>query len=80
MTTVNPFDLLGDNDFEDPSQLVVAGAPKLAEKPKKPAPAQAQPATKPAAAAKLPTKPLPPAQAGEHILLSTLFLSFPGLI
>lgn len=80
MTTVNPFDLLGDNDFEDPSQLVVAGVAKLVEKPKKSAPGQAQPASKPAPAAKFPTKPPPPATAGEHIILSTLLLSFLLLI
>lgn len=69
MATTNPFDLLGDEDAEDPSQLIqkaVAAAPAL---PKKPAPAvQAKPApeqlqTKPPP--KLPSKPLPPAQAGE---------------
>jgi hypothetical protein len=70
MATMNPFDLLGDEDAEDPSQLiqkVYAAAPAL---PKKPVPAaqpkpavEQQQAAKPAA--KLPSKPLPPAQAGE---------------
>ncbi|CAH8384258.1 unnamed protein product [Eruca vesicaria subsp. sativa] len=51
MTTLNPFDLLGD-DSEDPSQIVLT-----LPKKEKPAPVQ------PAKAAKLPTKPLPPSQA-----------------
>lgn len=55
MATTNPFDLLGDDDNEDPSQLIAAQQPKL------PAPkAQPPPQPKPA---KLPSKPLPPAQA-----------------
>ncbi|XP_030524894.1 RGG repeats nuclear RNA binding protein A-like [Rhodamnia argentea] len=58
MATMNPFDILGDDDNEDPSQLVAAAKP--VEKPKK-APAQAAPPPKPAA--KLPAKPLPPAEA-----------------
>ncbi|KAL0552959.1 hypothetical protein IC582_006836 [Cucumis melo] len=58
MATMNPFDLLVDDDNEDPNQLASAqrSAPAL---PSKKAPAPAQPA-KPA---KLPSKPLPPAQA-----------------
>lgn len=59
MATTNPFDLLGDDDNDDPSQLV-AKLPPAAKK--SPAPAAAQPA-KPAA--KLPSKPLPPSQAGK---------------
>ncbi|KAJ4878063.1 Hyaluronan / mRNA binding family [Raphanus sativus] len=55
MTTLNPFDLLGD-DAEDPSQIVLS-LPKKIEKPAAAAPVQ------PAKAAKLPTKPLPPSQA-----------------
>ncbi|PWA34536.1 hyaluronan/mRNA-binding protein, Stm1 [Artemisia annua] len=60
MATANPFDLLGDDDNDDPSVLVqkIAAAPVVA-KPQ----AAAQPA-KPAA--KLPSKPLPPAQAGNN--------------
>lgn len=57
MATTNPFDLLGADDGEDPSQLIAA-AQKAA--PKKEPPALVQPA-KPAA--KLPAKPLPPSQA-----------------
>lgn len=64
MATANPFDLLGDDDAEDPSLLVAAQQQKI--DPKKPgAPAKA-------AAGKLPTKPLPPAQAGESSLFSVV--------
>ncbi|CAA3020899.1 RGG repeats nuclear RNA binding protein A-like [Olea europaea var. sylvestris] len=61
MATLNPFDLLGDDDSEDPSQLIQKIEPKKATL----APAakqQAQQPNKPASA-KLPSKPLPPAQA-----------------
>lgn len=63
MATANPFDLLGDDDNEDPSLLVqkIASAPVKKEAPVGKTAAAAQP-VKPAA--KLPTKPLPPAQAG----------------
>ncbi|GKC29153.1 RGG repeats nuclear RNA binding protein A-like protein, partial [Tanacetum coccineum] len=55
MATVNPFDLLGDDDNDDPSLLVekTASAPVTRK--------DAAPVGK--AAAKLPSKPLPPAQA-----------------
>nr|GEU34868.1 hyaluronan/mRNA-binding protein, Stm1 [Tanacetum cinerariifolium] len=56
MATMNPFDLLGDDDNDDPSVLVQKIAAAPVAKPQAPA----QPA-KPAA--KLPSKPLPPAQA-----------------
>ncbi|KAK1418800.1 hypothetical protein QVD17_27947 [Tagetes erecta] len=57
MATMNPFDLLGDDDNDDVSQLVekIAAAP-----PKKPPPPAGKTAAPPA---KLPSKPLPPAQA-----------------
>ncbi|XP_028097908.1 RGG repeats nuclear RNA binding protein A-like isoform X7 [Camellia sinensis] len=59
MATTNLFDLLGDDENDDPNQLLQ----KLPPPPKKaPAPAQSAAATQPA---KLPSKPLPPAQAGE---------------
>lgn len=63
MATTNPFDLLGDDDNEDLSQLVAAQEQKLgpAKKPQAPA----QPTAQPAKPAKLPSKPLPPAQAGQ---------------
>ncbi|TYK31085.1 plasminogen activator inhibitor 1 RNA-binding protein-like [Cucumis melo var. makuwa] len=69
MATMNPFDLLVDDDNEDPNQLASAqrSAPAL---PSKKAPAPAQPA-KPA---KLPSKPLPPAQAGGFSSLLLLVL------
>lgn len=57
---MNPFGLLGDDDTEDPTQFIAAQQQKL-EKPKKPTPAQGQP--QPTKPAKLPSKPLPPAQA-----------------
>lgn len=63
MATANPFDLLGDDDNDDPSQLIAAQQQKIV--PKKalaPAP-QAKPA-------KLPSKPAPPAQAGELLIIS----------
>nr|POE55773.1 rgg repeats nuclear rna binding protein b [Quercus suber] len=72
MATMNPFDLLGDDDAEDPLQLVAAHQPKPAaasaaaagSQSKKPSPAQSKPAAVVAQpAAKLPSKPLPPAQA-----------------
>lgn len=55
MATGNPFDLLVDNENDDLSQLIAAQQKKVAAKP---AGAVAAPA-----AAKLPSKPLPPAQA-----------------
>ncbi|KAI3741715.1 hypothetical protein L1987_59389 [Smallanthus sonchifolius] len=59
MATANPFDLLGDDDNDDPSQL----ARKIVSAPVKKAQA-APPSGKTAAQpAKLPSKPLPPAQA-----------------
>ncbi|KAK9274609.1 hypothetical protein L1049_021859 [Liquidambar formosana] len=65
MASTNPFDLLGDDDNDDPSQLIAAQQQKLPPPPKKgSAPAQAAAATaQPPKQAKLPSKPLPPAQA-----------------
>ncbi|KAJ8450064.1 hypothetical protein Cgig2_033258 [Carnegiea gigantea] len=67
MATMNPFDLLGDNDNDDPSQLIESAAQLQKVAPKK-TPAQDQGQGRGAQAqqqkqAKLPTKPLPPAQA-----------------
>lgn len=59
MASFNPFDLLGDNDNDDPTLLIAnlpAIVPAAAQATKKPAPAT----TKPQA------KPLPPAQAGNY--------------
>lgn len=73
MSSTNPFGLLGDDDSEDPTELLAskqlnapAQAPALAKK----APAQA-PAAQGKPAAKLPSKPVPPTQAGE--ILKTRF-------
>ncbi len=60
MATANPFDLLGDDDTDDVSQLIAAQQQKVV--PKK-APASAQPGQQQGKAAKLPSKPPPPAQA-----------------
>ncbi|KAL5551379.1 hypothetical protein UlMin_001555 [Ulmus minor] len=59
MASVNPFDLLGDDDNEDPSQLLATAQKLAAAQPKKPL----APAAQPAKPAKLPSKPAPPAQA-----------------
>ncbi|GFZ02084.1 hyaluronan [Actinidia rufa] len=61
MATTNPFDLLGDDDNDDPSQLIAAQQQKVAPTPKKaPAGGGAVPV------AKMPSKPLPPSQAGRQ--------------
>ena len=60
MATVNPFDLLGDDDAEDPSLLVAAQKKALA--PTQPTKGSAPPVL-PSKPAKLPSKPLPPTQA-----------------
>lgn len=62
MATMNPFDLLGDDDSEDPSQLIAAQ--KIVPK-KALAPTQAAAPAQQAKPAKLTSKPVPPAQAGE---------------
>ncbi|KAK9068217.1 hypothetical protein SSX86_012328 [Deinandra increscens subsp. villosa] len=61
MATMNPFDLLGDDDNDDLTQLVqkIAAAPAK----KAPPPAAAAAGKTAAQPAKLPSKPLPPAQA-----------------
>lgn len=65
MATINPFDLLGD-DAEDPSHLIAAeqlkAAAAAAAAPKKGLEQGKQVAPKKAAL--LPSKPLPPSQAG----------------
>ncbi|KAL3497562.1 hypothetical protein ACH5RR_040294 [Cinchona calisaya] len=69
MATTNPFDLLGDDDNDDPSQLLAAQqlkAPAASSAPAtKKGPAQAQPIgqAKAQPQANLPSKPLPPAEA-----------------
>ena len=80
MATMNPCDLLGDGDNDDPSQLLAARQQKAPVASAAPAtkkgPAQAQ-SNQPAKAqaqaqgqAKLPSKPLPPAQAGKTQFIS----------
>lgn len=68
MATMNPFDLLGD-DAEDPSQLIAAeqlkAAAAAATAPPKKAAGAAQDQGKQAKPAQMPSKPLPPAQAGQ---------------
>ncbi|KAI3804250.1 hypothetical protein L1987_25651 [Smallanthus sonchifolius] len=60
MATMNPFDLLGVDDNDDPEQLVQ----KIVAAPSKKAPSAAHDGkTAAQPAAKLPSKPLPPAQA-----------------
>ncbi|KAL6851646.1 hypothetical protein ACP4OV_020210 [Aristida adscensionis] len=62
MSTMNPFDILGADDNDDPSQLLAAAAvAKQKAEAKKPAAAPAGKGAQPAPA-KLPTKPAPPAQ------------------
>ncbi|KAL6513543.1 hypothetical protein OROGR_021029 [Orobanche gracilis] len=67
MATTNSFDLLGGDDAEDPSLLIAAQQQKT--EPKKaaaPSPKAAVVGAKAAAKAKLPSKPLPPAEAVEE--------------
>lgn len=61
MATTNPFDLLGDNENDDLSLLIAAQQKKLTARP---------PAASTPTAAKLPSKPLPPAQAGVYCLIA----------
>lgn len=64
MATVNPFDLLGDDDNDDPSHLIAAAQQQKIAQPKKILALTQAPAQQ-AKPAKLPAKPLPPAQAGK---------------
>lgn len=73
---MNPFDLLVDDDNEDPSQLI-ATQQKLPAAPKKAAgqpgaQGKQQHATQAKPTAKLPAKPLPPTQAGEFSVFAIL--------
>ncbi|XP_022973891.1 RGG repeats nuclear RNA binding protein A-like isoform X2 [Cucurbita maxima] len=67
MATVNPFDLLGDDDAEDPSQLIAAKqVAAVTAPPPKEGSAQTKPvvpASQQNKPASLPSKPLPPSQA-----------------
>lgn len=69
MATANPFDLLGDDDNDDVSHLVAIQLQKKAPAASPAPPVAKQPSK---LAAKLPSKPVPPAQAGET-LNSVLF-------
>lgn len=62
MATANPFDLLGDNDNDDPSQLIAAQQEKIVSKKAAPTQPTAGAPQQPKQS-KLPSKPLPPAQA-----------------
>lgn len=66
MATVNPFDILGADENDDPTQLLAAAAAakQKAEAKKQAAAATTGKGAQPAPA-KLPTKPAPPAEAGE---------------
>ncbi|XP_062219977.1 RGG repeats nuclear RNA binding protein A-like [Phragmites australis] len=63
MATINPFDILGADDNDDPSQLIAAAAEAQKAEAKKSAAAPAGKVAQPAAAAKFPTKPASPTQA-----------------
>ncbi|GAA0185578.1 hypothetical protein LIER_32866 [Lithospermum erythrorhizon] len=58
MESLNPFDLLGDDDSEDPNQLIAKVVPSIA----KGAPQPQVPPPK-TTSARLPSKPLPPSQS-----------------
>ncbi|CAO2171283.1 unnamed protein product [Urochloa humidicola] len=62
MATLNPFDLLGADDGDDPSQLIAAAAAAAQKEEAKKAAAAPAGKAQPAAAAKFPTKPAPPSQ------------------
>lgn len=64
MASANPFDILGDDDNDDPSQLIAKQEKKiLSKKAAAPAPTAAAPAT-----SKFPSKPAPPTQAAREAL------------
>ncbi|XP_042511957.1 RGG repeats nuclear RNA binding protein A-like [Macadamia integrifolia] len=63
MASANPFDLLGDDDNDDPSQLIAAQQQKVVAPKKALAPTQATAQQQQPKQAKLPSKPLPPTQA-----------------
>jgi len=82
MATANPFDLLGD-DAEDPSQLIAAEQLKAAAAPKKeqgkPGPRGGAAVAQPSKPAQMPSKPIPPTQAGwfrAFVYVIIFFLSF----
>ncbi|KAL9248546.1 RGG repeats nuclear RNA binding protein A-like protein [Drosera capensis] len=68
MASANPFDLLGDNDNDDPSQLIASAHLQLQQHAAAAADAVAAAASgsQRGKVAKSPTKPLPPAQAARE--------------
>jgi Stm1 len=73
MATVNPFDILGDDDNDDLSQLIAKQEKKIQSK--KAATPAAAPAPAAPATSKFLSKPSPPTQAGLTLfLLRTSFL------
>lgn len=69
MASVNPFDLLGDDDNDEPSQLIAALQRQKVAAAETAAPAaggRKSPAAP--AAAKMPMKPVPPSQAGNGFI------------
>lgn len=73
MATKNFFDLLGDDENEDPAQVVVRANSSLAadSKPAAAGGAAKKPAAAAPAAGKLPTKPAPPSEAGTCFFVVT---------
>ncbi|KAJ6810918.1 RGG repeats nuclear RNA binding protein A-like [Iris pallida] len=63
MSTVNPFDLLGEDDNDDPSQLIAAAQQQKAKALAEAAAAAKKPAAAAPATGKFPLKPTSPAQA-----------------
>ncbi|KAM0933598.1 putative stm1-like protein [Dioscorea sansibarensis] len=63
MATGNPFDILGDDNNDDPSQLIASQKLKVTARK----PTNAVVAAPAAAVAKLPSQPLAPAQAGDGV-------------
>ncbi|GAB2217124.1 hypothetical protein Drorol1_Dr00000286 [Drosera rotundifolia] len=67
MASANPFDLLGDNDNDDPSQLIASAHLQLQQrKAAAAAAAAAESGSQWGKIAKSPSKPLPPAQAARE--------------
>ncbi|KAJ3684831.1 hypothetical protein LUZ61_013995 [Rhynchospora tenuis] len=64
MATANPFDILGDDDNDDPSQLIAKQEKKIQSK--KAATPSAAPAPAAPATSKFPSKPAPPTQAARE--------------
>ncbi|KAK9757748.1 hypothetical protein RND81_01G183700 [Saponaria officinalis] len=63
MTTINPFDLLGDNDNDDPLQLLESASAHLQKSATSTVDKKTSSQFQQQKAVKLPSKPLPPSQA-----------------